>query len=606
MAVVAGTFASHDRAMRKIVLTMLFALVAVVASLSSNGSAAPLTAAGDAATFGPIGLPAMTAGATVTVIVPTTNSGSTTWSSPAVALAYHWYTSSGSLIVWDGRRTALGSVAPGGTKVALAQVVVPSTPRDYILSFEVVREGVAWFGSPVTVPARVEGDTYRAMYTVGGGATVPIGGIVNIPVTVTNLGTATWTVGGASPVALAYHLYDAAGRLVLWDGERTWLISSLSPGQMRELQMRVSAPASLGDYTVRVDLVREGVAWFSTLGSPLMDVPLRVSGAYGSINAPDVMYAGAYGTANVQITNTTTSTWRAGGPTPMRLSYHVYRSGGALLVWDGERTPLPRDMPPGDTIYLAAWLRAPPALGDYVFAWDMVEEGVSWLSSRGIAAVTDLVTVRTLPASLVGSEWDRIPTTDRVVALTFDCGANADGAQKILDTLAQKGATATFFMCGNFIRNFWNVASEIAQRYPVGNHTMTHPDLRTLSDADVVEEIVSAERTIRELGADPHPLFRFPYGGSDQRTIALANAYGYGGIRWTVDTLGWEGTSGGQSVATVTSRVLGSLRPGEIVLMHVGSNPDDRSTLDADALAGVIDAVRAQGYTFATIPQYIP
>ena len=592
--------------MRKVLLGTLIALVAIVGSLASDGSAAPDSVAGDVATFGAIGLPAMSAGATVTVTVPVTNAGSTTWSSPVVALAYHWYTRSGSLVVWDGRRTGLGTVAPGGTKVALAQVVVPSTPRDYVLAFELVREGVAWFGNPATVPALVEGETYRATYTVGSGAAAPVGGYVNIPVTVTNVGTATWTVGGANPVALAYHVYDVAGRLVLWDGERTWLMSSLAPGQMRELQLRVSAPAAVGDYTVRVDLVREGVAWFSTLGSPLMDVPLRVSGAYGSVNAPDVMYAGAFGTASVQITNTTSSTWRAAGPTPMRLSYHVYRSGGSLLVWDGERTTLPRDMPPGDSIYLTAWLRAPSGTGDYVFAWDMVEEGVSWLSSRGIAPVTDLVGVRALPSSLLGSEWYRIPTSDRVVALTFDCGANADGAQKILDTLAQKNAPATFFMCGNFVQSFWNVASAIAQRYPVGNHTMTHPDLRTLSDADVVNEILAGERTIRQLGVDAHPLFRFPYGGSDARTIGIANAYGYGGIRWTVDTLGWEGTSGGQSVATVTSRVLGSLQPGEIVLMHVGSNPDDRSTLDADALAGVIDAIRAQGYTLTTLTDYLP
>jgi peptidoglycan/xylan/chitin deacetylase (PgdA/CDA1 family) len=112
--------------------------------------------------------------------------------------------------------------------------------------------------------------------------------------------------------------------------------------------------------------------------------------------------------------------------------------------------------------------------------------------------------------------------------------------------------------------------------------------------------------TIRAVtGVDPHLLFRFPYGASDARTIALANAYGYGGFRWTVDTLGWEGTSGGRSVASVTDRVLGSLQPGEIVLMHVGSNPDDRSTLDADALAGVIDAIRAQGYRFVTLPEWL-
>ena len=72
-------------------------------------------------------------------------------------------------------------------------------------------------------------------------------------------------------------------------------------------------------------------------------------------------------------------------------------------------------------------------------------------------------------------------------------------------------------------------------------------------------------------------------------------------MRWTVDSLGWKGTSGGLTANAVTARVLGALRPGEIVLMHVGSNPDDHTTLDADALAAVIGQIRAAGYGFVTL-----
>jgi hypothetical protein len=43
------------------------------------------------------------------------------------------------------------------------------------------------------------------------------------------------------------------------------------------------------------------------------------------------------------------------------------------------------------------------------------------------------------------------------------------------------------------------------------------------------------------------------------------------------------------------------LRPGEIVLMHVGSNPDDHTTFDADALPQVITELRARGYSFVTL-----
>jgi hypothetical protein len=35
--------------------------------------------------------------------------------------------------------------------------------------------------------------------------------------------------------------------------------------------------------------------------------------------------------------------------------------------------------------------------------------------------------------------------------------------------------------------------------------------------------------------------------------------------------------------------------------MHVGSNPDDHSTLDADALPGIIAGLRELGYSFVSL-----
>jgi peptidoglycan-N-acetylglucosamine deacetylase len=97
------------------------------------------------------------------------------------------------------------------------------------------------------------------------------------------------------------------------------------------------------------------------------------------------------------------------------------------------------------------------------------------------------------------------------------------------------------------------------------------------------------------------PLFRFPYGDADARTIAIANQAGFVPVRWTVDTLGWEGNEGHITADIVIHRVLASLRPGEIVLMHVGSNPDDHTTYDADALPELITELRDHGYSFVAL-----
>lgn len=79
------------------------------------------------------------------------------------------------------------------------------------------------------------------------------------------------------------------------------------------------------------------------------------------------------------------------------------------------------------------------------------------------------------------------------------------------------------------------------------------------------------------------------------------NARGYLPVRWTVDTLGWKGTSGGVTAQIVADRALAGLQPGEIVLMHIGSNPDDGTTLDADALPHLINRIRQAGYGFTTL-----
>jgi peptidoglycan/xylan/chitin deacetylase (PgdA/CDA1 family) len=210
-----------------------------------------------------------------------------------------------------------------------------------------------------------------------------------------------------------------------------------------------------------------------------------------------------------------------------------------------------------------------------------------------------------VPASLRGGEWSRLPTAQKVVALTFDAGANADAVPKIMDALQRNGVAGTFFLTGQWVERFPQQTAQIGTYYPIGNHTYSHPHLPVLTDSQVREQITRTRDLIGAATAqDDRPLFRFPFGDRDARTIDLANSLSYGSIRWTVDTLGWQGTSGGQTVDTVVNRVLSTLQPGQIVLMHVGSHPTDHSTLDADALPVFIRELRARGYGFTTVRQY--
>jgi peptidoglycan/xylan/chitin deacetylase (PgdA/CDA1 family) len=221
---------------------------------------------------------------------------------------------------------------------------------------------------------------------------------------------------------------------------------------------------------------------------------------------------------------------------------------------------------------------------------------------RLLATLLALSTV-SFPPSLRGRDLEYVPMRKKDVLLTLDAGGDAVGAWRILRTLQRKHVVATFFLTGRWVNQYRGLAKFIGHRYPVANHTYHHLPMTRLSDASVTREITSGARAIRRrTGQDPRPLFRFPYGASDSRVIAIANRLGYVSIRWTVDTLGWMGAAH-QSVSGAIQRVVESLRPGAIILMHVGSAGDvDRSTIDAHALPVVIDAVRRRGYSFTTFP----
>lgn len=146
---------------------------------------------------------------------------------------------------------------------------------------------------------------------------------------------------------------------------------------------------------------------------------------------------------------------------------------------------------------------------------------------------------------------------------------------------------------------------EVDRRYPIGDHTFDHAEQTALSSAQIRADVRRGAWWIRiETGRNPRPLFRFPYGARDARTIAVVNSMGYASVRWSVDTWGWMGRTEGQSVDSVVRRVGNHLEPGAIVLMHVGVATDG-SLLDAAALPRVISVVHARGYRFVTLDRFV-
>ena len=144
----------------------------------------------------------------------------------------------------------------------------------------------------------------------------------------------------------------------------------------------------------------------------------------------------------------------------------------------------------------------------------------------------------------------------RPFVLSFDdCGPEAQ-VRAIIAVAQSKHLNAVFFPTGQCRDlNPWLVPLIQKSGFLACNHTYSHPDLRTISDADVRFQIANGVNT------GCHYL-RPPFGGQDARIGRIANSMGYTLYDWDMDSGDWTGASASLMVARIRSS-------HGIVLMHM-------------------------------------
>ncbi len=132
-----------------------------------------------------------------------------------------------------------------------------------------------------------------------------------------------------------------------------------------------------------------------------------------------------------------------------------------------------------------------------------------------------------------------------------------------------------------------------AAGHTIFNHSYSHPDFTTLTQAQRFAELDKAEAAFRAAGIRYAKWFRAPFKGgynSDSLARDLALKGYYVNLDWTYDTTGYKGSS----TSTILSRVRTLTKPGTIFLGHVGS-----ASTDAEALPSVLRVLRDEmGYRF--------
>ncbi|HYU03276.1 MAG TPA: hypothetical protein VEL02_05465, partial [Jatrophihabitantaceae bacterium] len=362
-----------------------FALVKEGVAWFPPSNPIPVTAlAGFVAAVTPPTLPSFIAGGTYDVPIVLKNIGAAAWNATGpnlVDVSYHWSDAAGKTVIWDGTRTPLAAnVEPGASANVSLKVGTPRDPGTYTLTIDLVREGIGWFasfgGTPYRVPAVVAALRYAATFGGVSAMSAYWAEQKTIAVALTNTGNITWNAAGANPVNLSFHILDAAGRAVVWDGARTPLGGDVLPGASKNLSITFSVPGTSGSYTLVVDLVREGIGWFEGAGSPPARVPLSVtsgfSAGYAGTTTPGQVTIGAQINLATTVLNYGPRAWSASGPSKVSLSYHITTAAGETVVWDGARGTLPNDVPPFSQVTVPIIVNVPQGVGDYVISWDMV------------------------------------------------------------------------------------------------------------------------------------------------------------------------------------------------------------------------------------------
>ena len=219
-----------------------------------------------------------------------------------------------------------------------------------------------------------------------------------------------------------------------------------------------------------------------------------------------------------------------------------------------------------------------------------------------LLCICALCLLTTLPASVTTAAPERqlpiycVQRDQKMVSLTFDAAWGNEDTQTLIDILQAHGVTATFFAVGDWAERYPESVKALAEAgNEVMNHSSDHAHFSSLSSQQIAENIRSCNEKIAALTGTEPTLFRCPYGEYDDHVIQGVEALGMTAVQWDVDSLDWKGISAQE----IRQRVLKNVRSGSIILFH------NAAIHTPEALPGILDALRAEGYTVVPVSQLL-
>lgn len=231
-------------------------------------------------------------------------------------------------------------------------------------------------------------------------------------------------------------------------------------------------------------------------------------------------------------------------------------------------------------------------------------------AKTGIAQTTDVASaiVSKIPLNFDNPERFQakviravnLPSKEKVIALTFDDGPWPVNTEHILATLKRENIKATFFMIGQPLKSYPEIAKKVlADGHVVGNHTLHHW-YNKMSPLVAQREIDDTAKIIKEVLNVETDYFRPPGGVLNNGLVAYSKSKKQSVMMWSVDSE--DSQPHRPSPAAMIKTVMAGAKPGGIVLMHDGGGSHGNTAI---ALPTIIAKLRANGYKFVTIPELL-
>lgn len=189
----------------------------------------------------------------------------------------------------------------------------------------------------------------------------------------------------------------------------------------------------------------------------------------------------------------------------------------------------------------------------------------------------------------------------RGFALTFDDGPHREGTPAILETLAELGAAATFFMTGEQVERYPELARTVAdQGHAVAVHGYRHSLLTLRPPTAAAADLRRAREVVeRTTGVTPS-LYRPPYGVATPGILWAARHLDLRPVLWSRWARDWERRA---TPASVTSRATDDLGSGEILLLHDADHYAATGCWQATAaaLSAIVSRAQDAGFTLQTL-----